>query len=404
MAESLRRGPFYILLVAVFLGMLGLGIVLPLLPVFVEEFNASAFWVGALFAGYGLSRILFTPSIGSLSDKYGRKWFITGGLGLYTLVSIWYIFPGSIYELFVIRFIHGIASALISSVAMSYVGDLTPKGQEGLYQGKLSNVFYLGMGSGPIIGGAIYSVAGFTPVFIVMAVMAFIPFLLCIKLLPESKPEFRTPPKIWKAFCHPRMQANLFFRFMNTFAYSAFMVFIPVLAATQYGYSTTLTGVIIAVEVFAMAISLGYFGKVADRSRKRSHMIVIGTILVSFCTLALVYVKLLPVIAVFALLIGVGNALAIVASTAVVAIDGRELGQGVVMGAYNTALSVGIVVPPLIFGVILTFWGVDAVFLTAGLITLASLPFFWWLVLRSRKWLAERASAEGACEVSPGQG
>ncbi|MBP1928895.1 MFS family permease [Methanolinea mesophila] len=394
MAESLRRGPFYILLVAVFLGMLGLGIVLPLLPVFVEEFNASPFWVGALFAGYGLSRIIFTPSIGSLSDKYGRKWFITGGLGLYTLVSIWYIFPGSIYELFVIRFIHGIASALISSVAMSYVGDLTPKGQEGLYQGRLSNVFYLGMGSGPIIGGAIYSVAGFTPVFIVMAIMSFIPFLLCIRMLPESKPEFRTPPKLWSAFCHPRMQANLFFRFMNTFAYSAFMVFIPVLAATQYGYSTTLTGLVIAFEVFSMAISLGYFGKMADSGRyKRSHMIVIGTLLVSFGTLALIFVKFLPVVGIVAILIGVGNAIAIVAATAVVAIDGRELGQGVVMGAFNTAMSIGIVVPPLIFGVILTFWGIDAVFLIAGLITLASLPFFWWLVLRSRKWFATRAAA-----------
>lgn len=79
MADTLSRGPFFILLVAVFFGMLGLGIVLPLLPIFVDNFGASGFWVGALFTGYGLSRILLTPSIGSLSDRYGRKWFITGG-------------------------------------------------------------------------------------------------------------------------------------------------------------------------------------------------------------------------------------------------------------------------------------------------------------------------------------
>lgn len=101
MEETIPRGPFAILFVSVFLGLVGLGIVLPLLPVFVQDFNASPFWVGALFAGYGLSRILFTPLIGSLSDRYGRKWFITAGLGLYTLVSVWYIFAGSIIELFV---------------------------------------------------------------------------------------------------------------------------------------------------------------------------------------------------------------------------------------------------------------------------------------------------------------
>jgi len=384
MAETLSRGPFFILLVAVFLGMLGLGIVLPLLPIFVNDFGASGFWVGALFAGYGLSRILLTPTIGSLSDRYGRKWFITGGLGLYTLVSIWYIFPGSIYELFVIRFVHGIASAMISSVSMSYVGDLTPKGQEGAYQGKLSNAFYLGLGCGPIIGGVVNHALGLDQVFILMAVMAFIPFLLCIKFLPESKPVFRTQPRIMTAFMHPRMQAVLFFRFMNTFAYSAFMVFIPVLAATQYGYSTTLVGVVIAIEVLSMAMMQRYAGKMADRY-KRSYMIVVGTILVSFGTIALVFVKLLPVVAVVALMIGIGNAIAISAGTTVVALDGRELGQGVAMGAFNTVMSIGIVVPPLIYGVVLTAWGVDSIFLLAGIISLVTLIPFWWLVVRSRK-------------------
>ena len=384
MADTIPRGPFVILLVSVFLGLLGLGIVLPLLPVFVEEFNASPFWIGALFAGYGLSRILFTPSIGSLSDRYGRKWFITAGLGLYTLVSIWYIFAGSIMELFVIRFVHGIASALISSVSMSYVGDITPRGQEGAYQGKLSNAFYLGMGCGPIIGGAIYNAFGLIPVFLLMAIMAFIPFLLCIWFLPESKPGLHTTPRIWKAFSHPRMQAVLFFRFMNTFPYAAFMVFIPVLAATQYGFSATVAGMIIAIEVLSMAMSLGYFGKMADRY-KRSHMIVAGTVMVSFGTLALVYVHMLPAIALFALLIGVGNAMAIAAATAVVALDGRTLGQGVAMGAFNTVMSIGIVVPPLIYGVMVTVWGIDSIYIFSGVISLLTLLPFWWLVLRSRR-------------------
>jgi MFS family permease len=398
MEGTISRGPFAILLVSVFLGLLGLGIVLPLLPIFVEEFNASPFWIGALFAGYGLSRILFTPSIGSLSDRHGRKWFITAGLGLYTLVSVWYIFAGSIMELFVIRFVHGIASALISSVSMSYVGDITPSGREGAFQGKLSNAFYLGMGCGPIVGGAIYNAFGLTPVFILMAIMAFIPFLLCIRFLPESKPVLRTAPRIWKAFTHPRMQAVLFFRFMNTFPYSAFMVFIPVLAASQDGFSTTVVGVIIAIEVLSMAISLGYCGKMADRY-KRSHMIVIGTVMVSFGTLALVYVDMLAVVALFALLIGVGNAMAIAAATAVVALDGRSIGQGVAMGAFNTVMSIGIVVPPLIYGVMVSVWGIDSIFVFAGIISLLTLIPFWWLVLRSRRLVPPLIREDGTGEA-----
>ena len=386
MDEQLSKGSFYILLAAVFLGMLGLGIVIPLLPVFVDDFGAGGFWVGALFAGYGLSRILLTPSIGSWSDRYGRKWFITGGLALYTIVSLLYLVPTSIYELFVIRFIHGIASALIGPVAMAYVGDITPRGLEGAYQGRLSNAFYLGMGTGPLIGGVLYSASGMTAVFLVMAVMALVPCILCIKYLPESKPESRPPASVWKAFFHSRMQANLFFRFANCFPYSAFMVFLPVIAAVQYRYPTTLIGLIIAIEVLSMGMSQGYFGRVADRYKK-SQLIVAGTLLVSFATLALPFVNNLVVIAIIALFIGIGNAIAISAATAVVAVDGRELGQGAVMGAFNTIVSVGIVIPPLIFGVILVIYGVAAIFIVAGVISLLTLAPFWLLVIRSRKMM-----------------
>jgi MFS family permease len=387
MDNGVQNGTMYILLAAVFLGMLGLGIVIPLLPVMVDNFSASAFWVGALFAGYGLSRVFLTPAIGSWSDRYGRKWFITGGLALYTAVSLWYLFPSSIYELFVIRFVHGIASALIGPVAMAYVGDITPPGLEGAFQGKLSNAFYLGLGAGPLIGGAVYSAAGMDAVFLIMAVMSVIPCILCIRYLPESRPATtRAAASVKKAFIHPRMQASLFFRFVNCFPYSAFMVFLPVIASVQYHYSTAITGLIIAIEVISMGMSQGYFGRIADR-HKKSHLIVIGTLLLSFATLALPFVDNLVVIAAIALAIGVGNAIAISAATAVVAIDGRELGQGAVMGAFNTIVSIGIVVPPLIFGTMLVAWGVDAIFISAAIISLLSLLPFWWLVIRSRKWM-----------------
>lgn len=82
--------------------------------------------------------------------------------------------------------------------------------------------------------------------------------------------------------------------------------------------------------------------------------------------------------------------MAISAATAVVAIDGRELGQGVVMGAFNTVVSLGITIPPLIFGVILVAAGVDAIFIISAIPALIALVPFWFLVLRSRKWIAGR--------------
>jgi predicted MFS family arabinose efflux permease len=226
-----------------------------------------------------------------------------------------------------------------------------------------------------------------------MAVMSLIPCLLCIGFLPESRPQEEGPAvPVWRAFLHPRMQATLFFRFANCFPYSAFMVFIPVIAATQYGCPTTLIGLIIAIEVLSMGMTQGYFGKIADRYKK-SHLIVAGTLLFSCATLALPFTGNVVIVAIIAFAIGIGNAVSISAATAVVAIDGRKLGQGVVMGAFNTVVSIGIVIPPLIFGAILAVYGVDVIFIVAGVFSLFTLLPFWWLVLRSRKPAGMPASA-----------
>ena len=73
-----------------------------------------------------------------------------------------------------------------------------------------------------------------------------------------------------------------------------------------------------------MGTTQGYFGRIADRY-KRSHMIVAGTVLVSCAIMALPFVENLISVCLIAFDIGIGNAVAISAATAVVAIDGRTL-------------------------------------------------------------------------------
>ena len=113
----------------------GVGIVVPLLPIYARDLGASGLYIGLIFGSFPLSRTFFLPYFGRLSDKKGRKPFIVIGLFTYALISLVFILSHSVASLIVLRFIQGITSALILPVTQAYVGDITPKGREGFTMG-----------------------------------------------------------------------------------------------------------------------------------------------------------------------------------------------------------------------------------------------------------------------------
>ena len=63
----------FILLLVVFIDLIGFGIVIPILPLLVQKSGGGAFMVGAIIAIFSLFQFIFSPILGRLSDKYGRK-------------------------------------------------------------------------------------------------------------------------------------------------------------------------------------------------------------------------------------------------------------------------------------------------------------------------------------------
>ena len=119
---------------------LGMGVVTPLLPLYAQSLGAAAVWVGAIMAAYGATSFLSTPFIGRLSDRRGRKRFLCLGLLCYSLLSLGYIWADSIFSLVMVRLLQGAAGGMVIPIAMAYVGDLSPRGEEG---NKKSSFHYL---------------------------------------------------------------------------------------------------------------------------------------------------------------------------------------------------------------------------------------------------------------------
>lgn len=116
------------LLLAVFIALLGIGIIVPIMPVFAVSLGANGLTLGMIIAAFSISRAICQPVVGNLSDRLGRKSFLLCGLLIYAVVGLLIPHADSIFNLILIRCFHGVGSAMIVPVAMAYVSAMSPLG------------------------------------------------------------------------------------------------------------------------------------------------------------------------------------------------------------------------------------------------------------------------------------
>src|ERR671917_1608993 len=150
----MKRSPLAVIFVTVFIDLVGFGIVIPLLPFYATRFGASPFAIGLLFASYSLMQLVFSPVLGRLSDRHGRRPVLLLSLLGTALGFLILGFADSLLLLFVGRIIDGISGANIST-AQAYVADVTTPENRAKGMGLVGAAFGLGFIFGPAIGGTL---------------------------------------------------------------------------------------------------------------------------------------------------------------------------------------------------------------------------------------------------------
>src|SRR5688500_21508 len=150
----MKRSPLVVIFTTGFIDLVGLGIVMPVLPFYAEcrQFHASPRMIGFLIASYSVMQLIFSPVLGRLSDKHGRRpvllYSIIGtGIGFLVLG-----FANTLWMLFLGRILDGISGGNIST-AQAYIADITTKEDRAKGMGLLGAAFGLGFIFGPALGG-----------------------------------------------------------------------------------------------------------------------------------------------------------------------------------------------------------------------------------------------------------
>lgn len=375
----MKKRIFTILFIAVFATTLGMGIIEPFMGIYAESLGANGLMIGLIFGSFTLSRALFTPFIGRLSDYKGRKNLLLVGLAGYTILSFFYAVASTTTSLVIVRFFHGLASAMVLPIAMAYVGDISPKNQEGKYFGTFTISFFMGLAFGPIIGGTLHDLWSINAAFYAMGAISFLSLLFLVFMLPEINAHKKIKPSSFKVILKDKtMQAMLIFRTLNAYGIAALMGFLPLLAE-RINVSIFQIGFVVTANLLISSAFQRYFGILADKSDKVA-MSIVGSIMM------LIALALIPLstgfytLLLFNLLMGLGSAVSIPAGSAITAQLGKKLGMGSVMGLFNTAFGIGGGIGPIVAGLIMLITSLAFVFISSAIIVLAGTIIFYYLM------------------------
>jgi MFS family permease len=299
----LKRRVFVVLFLSIFSSMLGVGIIVPLLPMYAESLGASGIWVGVIFSGFSISRSIFMPIIGQWSDKRGRKIFIAIGLLIYAIISLGYIISNSVATLVIVRFIQGFSAAMIIPIAFAYIGEISPQDREGGYMGIFSVFLFEGL---------------------------------------------------------------IMFRFSHAFVRGLLISFVPLFAHGTLGLTTSQIGIILSSNILLTSLLQAPFGYMADRLTKRS-LVFWGSFWFGLCVVLIPHMRNFAQIFALNIFLGAMGALSLPAANALVVAEGRRFGMGALMGIFSLAMSLGLAASPILGGVIADTWGLPPIFYCGGI-------------------------------------
>ncbi len=373
--------PRFFIFVTVFVDMLGYGIVIPLLPIYVERQASGGTLVGVLSSLYALAQSIGGPVLSGLSDHYGRRPVL---LACLLGTSLAYLLLGLADSLWLITaaiLLDGITGGNIST-AQAYIADSTTPEQRSSGFAITGAAFGLGMVAGPIIGGMLSQYSLSTPAFAAAAI-ASANMLLGLLFLPESlAPENRSRRRLISlnpisqlvtALRPVNLRGLLLTILLLNLAFSGLQSNFPIFSRARFGWDAANNAFFYAFvgtcAVVTQAVLLGWL-----RPRVGERGLALGGLALMAANLGLMAVAwqswmLFPIVALLAL----GSNLSIPCLTSLLSTRVEPSGQGRLMGNLQIVLNVALMGGPLIAGLAYDYVGAAAPYALGSLIALGAL-------------------------------
>lgn len=381
-AKKASRTAILMVALVVLVDITGFGLILPLLPFWAERLGANPFEVGLILSVYALAQFLFTPVLGALSDRFGRRPVILISLLIEAAGFALTALAGTLPFLLVARFIGGLGASNIGS-AQAVVADVTAPKDRARGMGMVGAAIGVGFVIGPALGGVLASFGPTVP-FWAALVVALLNALLVLFLLPETrgkrpvavqgaKQQFALFAGWQRAIRTPAIARLILVNLLFTLAFTAMEAVYPLFSQDVFGWGATQNGYIFTyVGVIIVIMQGGMVGQLVKRFGERGlqiaglGLLAVGLALLPFSgTLALMLVALA--------LLSIGDGAVTPTNNALLSLATPPEAQGETLGLSQGIAGLGRMIAPLIAGALFSV-GIGLPFVVgAGLAVVALL-------------------------------
>lgn len=262
--------PFIFVIITIMLDSIGFGLIMPVMPQLIMEVTRAdlaqaAVWGGALSAIFAVMQFLCGPTVGNLSDRYGRKLILLVSLFFLAIDYAIMAVAGTLWLLFAGRILGGMTSAT-HSTANAFVADISRPEEKAQNFGLISAAFGFGFILGPVLGGLLGDFGARAP-FWAAGMLAAVNFLFGLLVMPETVTDAIRRPFEWRrsnpfgAFAQIRRLPGMGRLIVVYFLYQvAFFVYPSVwayFATLAFGWQPSMVGVSLAAFGGGMVISQG---------------------------------------------------------------------------------------------------------------------------------------------------
>jgi MFS transporter, DHA1 family, tetracycline resistance protein len=356
--QSMKKSPLASILSIVFIDLIGFGMIIPILPLYAQRFQATEWQIGILLASYSFMQFLASPVLGWFSDRFGRKpvllCSLIGSATGYILMAD----ATSLAMLFLARILAGVAGASVGT-ASAYIADITPPENRSKRMGLIGAAFGIGFVLGPAIGGLLSQWSVVAPFWFAAILSSFNAIWMWVVLPEPERHATRQQGRVnlkqtFEQAGSWRLGVVTATYFIGIAGFAIVTVIYPQVSHRRFELNQSqISFIFVMVGLIGAAIQGGGIGRLVKRFGD-VHLAIAGFAIMAISMMAMPFARSVPLFLVFTACLAIGNSLSQPTVNAIASKGASAALQGRVLGLVQSAGSLGRVFGPVLAGFLLS--------------------------------------------------